>query len=302
MNSSGQISLAGTIAGQSIEIENGGNGTTQISLNDPPVRALAGVPSGQIVMPNDFWGKSNTVNLTVEYLSNTPNANINISQLSGYVAGKTKVTVEIRQDVIMYSTSLSNAGFVIGGGTAGDEILINNHGYIIGCGGSGGAGAYVPNQIATYPGNPGGNGGLAMNMTFPVGMNNYNTIAGGGGGGGAGMGSCIPGGLGIYKDSFGGGGGGGGQSNGAAGAGGQAQQNGGDPCPPGNPGSAGTPTGVGQGGSGNGGGSTSGAAGGKFGASGVPASGNGGAGGPAITKNGNVLALYISGIILGAVS
>ena len=42
MNSSGPISLAGTTAGVSIEIENGGNGTTQISLNDSAVRTLAG--------------------------------------------------------------------------------------------------------------------------------------------------------------------------------------------------------------------------------------------------------------------
>lgn len=59
LNSSGPISLGGTTAGQSIELENGGNGTTQISLNDAAVRSLAGVPSGQITMPTNFWGKSN---------------------------------------------------------------------------------------------------------------------------------------------------------------------------------------------------------------------------------------------------
>lgn len=59
LNSSGPISLAGTITGQSIEIENGGNGTTTISLNDAAVRSLAGVPSGAIIMPTNFWGKSN---------------------------------------------------------------------------------------------------------------------------------------------------------------------------------------------------------------------------------------------------
>ena len=54
LNSSGPISLAGTTAGVSIEIENGGNGTTQISLNDTAVRTLAGVPSGAITMPTNF--------------------------------------------------------------------------------------------------------------------------------------------------------------------------------------------------------------------------------------------------------
>jgi hypothetical protein len=60
LNSSGPISLGGTTTGQSIAIENGGNGTTQISLNDAAVRSLAGVASGAIVMPTNFYGKSNT--------------------------------------------------------------------------------------------------------------------------------------------------------------------------------------------------------------------------------------------------
>ena len=58
LNASGPIALAGTTVGQSIEIENGGNGTTQISLNDAAVRRLASVPSGAISMPTNFWGKA----------------------------------------------------------------------------------------------------------------------------------------------------------------------------------------------------------------------------------------------------
>lgn len=61
LNSSGPISLAGTAAGQSIQVELGGNGTTQISLNCTNVRTLAGVPTGAIVMPTNFWGKSNSI-------------------------------------------------------------------------------------------------------------------------------------------------------------------------------------------------------------------------------------------------
>lgn len=59
LNSSGPISLGGTTAGQSIALENGGSGTSQISLNDAAVRSLAGVPSGAIIMPTNFYGKSN---------------------------------------------------------------------------------------------------------------------------------------------------------------------------------------------------------------------------------------------------
>lgn len=60
LNSSGPISLGGTTAGVSIEVELGGGGTTQISLNDSNVRSLAGVSSGAITMPTNFYGKSNT--------------------------------------------------------------------------------------------------------------------------------------------------------------------------------------------------------------------------------------------------
>jgi len=60
LNASGPISLAGTTTGQSIEIELGGTGTTQISLNDANVRTLAGVASGAITMPTNFYGKSAT--------------------------------------------------------------------------------------------------------------------------------------------------------------------------------------------------------------------------------------------------
>ena len=59
LNPSGAISLAGPTAGQSIAVELGQSATATISLNDTSVRTLAQVPSGVIVMPTDFWGKSN---------------------------------------------------------------------------------------------------------------------------------------------------------------------------------------------------------------------------------------------------
>jgi hypothetical protein len=59
LNPSGAISLAGPSAGQSIAVELGLSATAAISLNDVVVRTLAQVPSGVIVMPTDFWGKSN---------------------------------------------------------------------------------------------------------------------------------------------------------------------------------------------------------------------------------------------------
>ena len=61
LNPSGAISLAGPSAGQSIAVELGLSATAAISLNDVVVRTLAGVASGVIVMPTDFWGKSNFI-------------------------------------------------------------------------------------------------------------------------------------------------------------------------------------------------------------------------------------------------
>jgi len=58
LNPSGAISLAGPSAGQSIAVELGVSATATISLNDVNVRTLAQVPSGVIVMPTDFYGKS----------------------------------------------------------------------------------------------------------------------------------------------------------------------------------------------------------------------------------------------------
>lgn len=173
MNSSGPISLAGTTAGQSIEIENGGNGTTQISLNDAAVRSLAGVPSGAITMPTNFYGKSNRVALTVTFTTNTANAATNVSALGGYVSGKSDVTITVNSGVYLYSTSTAGYGYNLTGGTTGDTITLVNNGYICGMGGLGGA----------Y------NGGAALNVGtgISITVNNTNASAyiGGGGGGGA---------------------------------------------------------------------------------------------------------------------
>jgi hypothetical protein len=64
LNTSGPISLGGNTAGQSIAAELSLNPTAQISLNDTNVRTLAGVPSGAIIMPTNFYGKANTVPIT----------------------------------------------------------------------------------------------------------------------------------------------------------------------------------------------------------------------------------------------
>lgn len=69
LNSSGAISLAGTTTGQSVAVELSQSATGQISLNDTNVRTLAGVASGAIVMPTNFWGKSSFAGVTGIYMT-----------------------------------------------------------------------------------------------------------------------------------------------------------------------------------------------------------------------------------------
>jgi hypothetical protein len=72
LNSSGPISLAGSTAGQSIALELSQSATGTISLNDTAVRNLAGVPSGAITMPTNFWGKSSLAGYFGVYHGPTP--------------------------------------------------------------------------------------------------------------------------------------------------------------------------------------------------------------------------------------
>jgi hypothetical protein len=202
LNVSGPISLAGTTAGQSIQIELGGTGSTQISLNDVGVRTLAGVPSGQIVMPTDFYGKSNRVSLVFAFSTSTANAALNVSSLVGYVAGSSDITITVNSSVYLYATSTANAGLTLSGGTTGDTITLVNNGFIMGQGGTGGRGVTPVQPTA---------GGPALSLGFNTTVNNTNASAyiGGGGGGGGG----VSGGTVGYGGGGGAGGGAGGASN-----------------------------------------------------------------------------------------
>ena len=94
LNSSGPISLGGTTAGQSVQLELGGTGTTQISLNCATVRTLAGVASGAITMPTNFYGKSNgpTVGLFYGgYSSSLTNLVTRINACGALVGSQTNV-------------------------------------------------------------------------------------------------------------------------------------------------------------------------------------------------------------------
>jgi len=257
LNSSGPISLAGTTAGVSIEIENGGNGTTTISLNDTAVRTLAGVPSGAITMPTNFYGKSNQFSLTIS--ANQTNLNLGTYASANGWNGSSKLAATINSGVYISSNSTGTPALTVSGSFPGGVSLVNN-GTIAGMGGNGGGGA--------NGGGSGGGGGLALSVSSAITITNNNVIAGGGGGGGGGgagsynFGTKFPN---VY--SWAGGGGGGGQTgltNSSGGGGGTAPP-GNSRSPSGSAGSSGTSSSAGGGG---GGGSYGGVTGGSGGSGG----------------------------------
>lgn len=63
---SGEISIAGTATNRSIQVELGGDGSEQMSMNDASVRDLAGVATGPISM-NNFHGKSAVSGIIARY-------------------------------------------------------------------------------------------------------------------------------------------------------------------------------------------------------------------------------------------
>lgn len=202
----------GTISLNDVNVELGLSGTTNISMNQANVRTLAGVGgSGTIISMNDLRGKSNRVSISYTFSSNTANASLNLSAISGYVSGKSDITITINSGVYLYATSTSNAGLTLTGGTSGDTLTIVNNGFIMGMGGAGGGST---TYVATVSGQ---DGGTALSIPISATINNTNGSAyiGGGGGGGCGYGvnsTKSP----VYQ-KFSGGGGGAGGGNGGAG-------------------------------------------------------------------------------------
>jgi hypothetical protein len=154
---SGQISL------NQVNIELGNNGTDQIEMNNPALRGLFGLSSGQISMA-DGYGKANSFAFTIA--SNTQEADLSTLATAAGWDGTTGVLLTIDAGVYLWSDHVNTAGLLV---NIPNSTIINN-GYIIGKGGS-----------ATQ------NGGSAMSIqstgiTITNGSGAY--IAGGGGGGG----------------------------------------------------------------------------------------------------------------------
>lgn len=206
LNASGPISLGGSTSGQSIALELSQSATGQISLNDTNVRSLAGVSSGAITVPTNFWGKSSRPNITYTYTADTKQSVLNLLLLPGYVAGISDITVTVDVGVYVWSDDVNVPAITFAGGTTGDTLKLINYGYIMGKGATGGE--VTPTGVAA----PAGPGGPAITLGFDLTIDNTFALAyiGGGGGGGG----CI-----AIKNSYGTGSaaGGGGAGGGAGG-------------------------------------------------------------------------------------
>jgi hypothetical protein len=132
--------------------------------------------------------------LSQTYSANAANTSLNVTSISGYVAGKSDITITINSGVYLYSTTLGTAGLTLTGGATGDTVTIVNNGYIMGKGGN--ADTASAAQAGT----------LAISLGFNTTINNTNASAYIGGGGGGGRGT-----------NYGGGGGGAGAGNGNVG-------------------------------------------------------------------------------------
>jgi hypothetical protein len=135
---------------------------------------------------------------------NTPNVNIRAILIANGWNGVAAITtsVTINAGVIVYSTSTDTPALDTGGPyPVGSVITLINKGTILGAGGAGG----------NSNNKPGLHGGLALNASAAVTIDNTGgIIAGGGGGGGASYDTIASDGFNIYGGSSGGGGIGGG--------------------------------------------------------------------------------------------
>lgn len=205
------LPASGPISINNINVELGVAGTTTASLGQASFRTLAGVPSGAISMSN-FYGKSNRVSLSYTFSANTANASLNLSALSGYLSGKSDITVTINSGVYLYATSTANPGLNITGGTTGDTLTVVNNGFILGMGGSPTNYTSVTTGAGTTAPQTANAGGNALSLSISATINNTNASAyiAGGGGSGGGAWNWVTGYGGIYSLSCAGGGGAGG--------------------------------------------------------------------------------------------
>ena len=179
------------------------------------------IPSSGAINFNIFYtaAKSTRVAIALQ-ISQAATSSYNIFSNKGgsYSAGQSDVTLTVQANVTSGATG--QAAIETGSFASGDTVKIINNAQIIAKGGTGGGGAQATGQNTTQiAGSVGGAAGHAINLQFPVTIqNNGGHIRGGGGGGGGGGNASQVNSKGSVQTSLGGGGGGGGAAVGAGGA------------------------------------------------------------------------------------
>lgn len=188
------LPLSGPISASQINTELRLTSNGLLSLNNSSVRTLFSVPSGQISYSNGYGKVFSRAAVTATISSHTNKGVITLSNIPGYIAGQTDVTVIINNGIYCWSDDINTAALTINGHTTGDTLDIINGGNVLGMGGSG----YWAGYLAALTGGP------ALNVSLPARITNNGVLAGGGGGGG-----CS-----LYSSNYGGGGGGAGGGKG----------------------------------------------------------------------------------------
>jgi hypothetical protein len=137
----------------------------------------ANVPTSGAIKLGNFYGAVRRVTATQTFATNTTQTTLNVSALSGYVAGITDITITVNNGVYVYSTDTATSALTITGAAAGDTVTLVNNGFIIGKGGNGVASGISNPPINGLPGGP------AMSLGFNINITNNSYIAGGGGSG-----------------------------------------------------------------------------------------------------------------------
>lgn len=153
-------------------------------------------------------------NVNLIIASNTTNYNLYTAASSP--TDKVLVSLTINSGIVVGSGSTDSPSFTTGSGwVSGSKINIVNNGTIAGKGGNGGHSDTWTDSPGA--GSPGGYGGNAVNLLYPITLTNTGLIGGGGGGGGGGTGGA------SYPNYCWSGGGGGGGAGSTASIGGSAQ-------------------------------------------------------------------------------
>jgi hypothetical protein len=144
LNASGPISLGGSTAGQSVNLELGAASNATISFNDAAVRTLTGTTAGtQLTMPGGFYGKSIAFTFNATISANTNDYNLRSAAVAAgwNTADILNATITINAGVIVGSSSTATPAFTTGTPfPAGTTLALINNGVIYGRGGNGGAG------------------------------------------------------------------------------------------------------------------------------------------------------------------